>query len=140
MFASPRISVHTPFQVAGVSGNGVIEEVKVVAAGSSSDVVLPCDALLLQLGFKTSLGPLADWGFALSRGAVVVDALMRTSLSRVWACGDVAAYDGKLKLIASGYAEAATAVAQAVRFLRPETPLQPGYSTDTGVPGHATGG
>jgi thioredoxin reductase (NADPH) len=60
---------------------------------------------------------------------------MRTSLPRVWACGDVAAAPGKLKLIATGFGEAATAVAQAVRSFRPDEQLQPGYSTDTGVPG-----
>lgn len=122
VLASPRISVHAPRRVVGVSGNGVIDGVE-LDDGSA----LECDAVLLQLGFKSSLGPLADWGFD-------VDPLMRTSLDRVWACGDVVAYEGKLKLIASGYSEAATAVAQAVKLLRPEMPLQPGYSTDTGVP------
>jgi ferredoxin/flavodoxin---NADP+ reductase len=123
LLASPRISVHTPRRVVEVAGNGAIEGV-MLDDGSS----LPCDEVLLQLGFRSSLGPLAGWGFDVSRD-------MRTSVDRVWACGDVTAYDGKLKLIAVGYAEAATAVAQAVRFLRPETPLQPGYSTDTGIPG-----
>ena len=40
---------------------------------------------------------------------------MRTSLDRVWACGDITTFDGKLKLIATGFAEAAIAVAQAVQ-------------------------
>ena len=131
LLGSPRIAVHAPCRVVGVAGDGVVEAVTL-----DTGAVLPCDVLLPQLGFRTSLGPLASWGLAVERGAIVVDGRMRTSLERVWACGDVTAYDGKLKLIAVGYAEAATAVAQAVRYLRPETPLQPGYSTDTGVPGH----
>jgi thioredoxin reductase (NADPH) len=53
----------------------------------------------------------------------------------VWACGDVASYAGKLKLIATGYGEAANAVVQAIRSFRPDERLQPGYSTDTGIPG-----
>jgi thioredoxin reductase (NADPH) len=64
---------------------------------------------------------------------------MRTSLPRVWACGDATAHGGKLKLIATGFAEAAVAVAQAVHETRPETQLQPGYSTHTGVPGVVAG-
>jgi thioredoxin reductase (NADPH) len=76
--------------------------------------------VLLQLGFSTKLGPLKEWGFELSKGAVVVDPLMRTSLDRVWACGDISTFDGKLKLIATGFAEAAIAVAQAVHHIRRE--------------------
>ena len=113
VLATPSISLHVPRQVVGVSGNGVIEGV-VLDDGSA----LACDLVLLQLGFRSSLGPVADW----------------IGMERVWACGDVLSYEGKLKLIAVGYAEAAAAVAQAVKFLRPEMALQPGYSTDTGVP------
>ena len=60
---------------------------------------------------------------------------MRTSLDRVWACGDITTFDGKLKLIATGFAEAAIAVAQAVHHIRPDMKIQPAYSTNTGVPG-----
>ncbi len=95
---------------------------------------MPCDAVLLQLGFVTRLGPLKDWGFQLSKGAVVVDRAQKTSLDRVWACGDIATFDGKLKLIATGFAEAAMSVANAVQYVRPEMKLQPAYSSNTGVP------
>jgi len=95
---------------------------------------VPCDAVLLQLGFVTRLGPLKDWGFQLSKGAVVVDRAQKTSLDRVWACGDIATFDGKLKLIATGFAEAAMSVANAVQYVRPEMKLQPAYSSNTGVP------
>ena len=70
--------------------------------------------MLLQLGFKTKLGPLKEWGFELEKGAIKVDRVMKTNLDRVWACGDITTFDGKLKLIATGFAEAAIAVAQAV--------------------------
>jgi thioredoxin reductase (NADPH) len=69
----------------------------------------------------------------------VVDPLMRTNLDRVWACGDITMFDGKLKLIATGFAESAIAVAQAVHHIRPETKIQPAYSTNTGVPGAVAG-
>jgi thioredoxin reductase (NADPH) len=64
---------------------------------------------------------------------------MKTNLDRVWACGDIATFDGKLKLIATGFAEAAIAVAQAVHHIRPDVRIQPAYSTNTGVPGVHTG-
>jgi thioredoxin reductase (NADPH) len=122
-----------------VTGNGHIEGVELHHAGGESVEQLECDAVLLQLGFSTKLGPLKEWGFEIEKGALVVDGLMRTNLDRVWACGDISTFDGKLKLIATGFAEAAIAVAQAVHHIRPEMKLQPAYSTNTGVPGGAAG-
>jgi thioredoxin reductase len=101
---------------------------------ASEITLVGCDAVLLQLGFSTKLGPLKEWGFEISKGALVVDPLMRTSLDRVWACGDITTFDGKLKLIATGFAEAAIAVSQAVHTIRPDMKIQPAYSTNTGVP------
>jgi thioredoxin reductase len=83
----------------------------------------------------TKPGPLKDWGFELAKGAVVVDRAQKTNLERVWACGDIATFEGKLKLIATGFAEAAVAVAQAVHHIRPDTRIQPAYSSNTGLPG-----
>ena len=57
----------------------------------------------------------------------------------MWACGDITTFDGKLKLIATGFAESAIAVAQAVHEIRPDIKIQPKYSTNTGVPGVVAG-
>jgi len=138
--ASGRIDIHVPYQVREVTGNGEIESVRLFHSDDEAqEIEVPCDALLLQLGFKTQLGPLKEWGFEISKGAIQVDQLFRTSLERVWACGDITTFDGKLKLIATGYAEAAIAVSQAVHHIRPEMKIQPKYSTNTGVPGAVEG-
>jgi thioredoxin reductase (NADPH) len=122
--------------VKDVTGNGEIEKVTLFHSEDDSDVVeVPCDAMLLQLGFKTALGPLKNWGLEISKGALVVDQVMKTNLPGVWACGDITTFEGKLKLIATGFSEAAIAVAQAVHSFRPEMKIQPKYSTNTGVPG-----
>jgi thioredoxin reductase (NADPH) len=135
-----EMSLHVPFQIREVYGDGSVERVRLVnSEDEAREIEVEVDAILLQLGFKTALGPLKDWGFEISKGAIVVDQLMKTSLDRVWACGDITTFDGKLKLIATGFAESAIAVAQAVHDLRPETRLQPGYSTNTGVPGAVAG-
>jgi thioredoxin reductase len=134
------VALHVPFQIKEVYGDGTVERVRLVRSDDeASEVEVEVDAILLQLGFKTALGALRDWGFQLSKGAIVVDPLMKTSLPRVWACGDIATFEGKLKLIATGFAEAAIAVAQAMHTIRPEMRLQPGYSTNTGVPGAVAG-
>src|SRR3954454_13718437 len=136
-----QVDLHVPFQVREVSGNGSIERVRLFhSEDESHEIELEVDAILLQLGFKTALGPLKDWGLEISKGALVVDALMKTNLPGVWACGDITTFDGKLKLIATGFAEAAIAVAQAIHHIRPDTKLQPKYSTNTGIPGTTTTG
>ena len=134
------VALHVPFQVREVIGNGTIERVRLFhSEDETQEVEIEVDAILLQLGFKTALGPLKDWGLEISKGALVVDSLMKTNLSSIWACGDITTFDGKLKLIATGFAESAIAVAQAVHSFRPEMKIQPKYSTNTGVPGGAGG-
>lgn len=129
-----RLALRVPWIVAGADGDGALAGLTLRHRTDGVTERLACDAVLLQLGHVTRLGPLAEWGFALDGGSIVADGLMATSLDRVWACGDVTTAPGKLKLIATGFGEAAVAVAQAVHRLRPETQLQPAYSTDTGVP------
>jgi ferredoxin/flavodoxin---NADP+ reductase len=135
-----KVELRVPYQVKDVAGNGHIECVTLFNSEDEDDVVeVECDAVLLQLGFKTALGPLKEWPLEVHKGALVVDALMKTSMEGVWAAGDITTFDGKLKLIATGFAEAAIAVSQAVHHIRPEMKIQPKYSTNTGVPGAVEG-
>jgi thioredoxin reductase (NADPH) len=135
-----RVDVRTPYQVKEVAGNGRIERLTLFHSENEDEVVeLPCDAVLLQLGFKTALGPLKEWPLEIEKGSIKVDLVMKTSMEGVWAAGDITTFEGKLKLIATGFAEAAIAVAQAVHHIRPEMKIQPKYSTNTGVPGAVEG-
>lgn len=135
-----QVQVRTPWQIKQVEGNGRIEKVTIFHSEDEEQVEeLEADAVLLQLGFKTALGPLKEWPLEISKGAIVVDPVMKTSMEGVWAAGDITTFEGKLKLIATGFGEAAIAVAQAVHHIRPETKIQPKYSTNTGVPGAVEG-
>ena len=134
------VALHVPFQIREVSGDGGVERVRLFhSEDEEHELEVEVDHILLQLGFKTALGPLKDWGFEIEKGAIVVDQVMKTSLEGVWACGDITTFEGKLKLIATGFAESAIAVAQAVHEIRPDTKIQPKYSTNTGVPGVVAG-
>src|SRR5437773_12380166 len=106
-----EVEVHVTYTLREVAGNGSLERVHLEGPEPRD---LDTDALLLQLGFSTKLGPLKDWGLEISKGAIVVDQVMKTNLDLVWACGDITTFEGKLKLIATGFAEAAVAIAQAV--------------------------
>jgi thioredoxin reductase len=135
-----HVDVRTPYQIKDVSGQDVIERVTIYHSEDEDDThEIDVDAVLLQLGFKTALGPLKEWGFEIEKGSIKVDPLMKTSKEAIWAAGDITIFDGKLKLIATGFAEAAIAVAQAVHHIRPEMKIQPKYSTNTGVPGAVEG-
>jgi ferredoxin/flavodoxin---NADP+ reductase len=135
-----KVDLRVPYQIKDVTGNGNIETVTLFHSENEDDVVeLEADAVLLQLGFKTALGPLKEWPLEVHKGAIVVDPVMKTSMDGVWAAGDITTFDGKLKLIATGFAEAAIAVSQAVHHIRPEMKIQPKYSTNTGVPGAVEG-
>jgi len=74
-------------------------------------------------------------GRALSveKNRITVDSLMATNVPGIYAAGDVVDYDGKLDLIATGFAEAAIAVNNAVHFVDPSARVNPGHSTSMKV-------
>jgi thioredoxin reductase len=137
--AAGHVDIRTPYEIRDIAGDEAIEQVTLAHAETGEELTLETDAVLLQLGFKTALGPLKAWPLEVRKGAIAVDPLMHTSMEGVWAAGDITTFEGKLKLIATGFAEAAVAVAQAVHHIRPDTKLQPKYSTNTGVPGGVGG-
>jgi thioredoxin reductase (NADPH) len=95
---------------------------------------LEIDAVIVNIGFKSSLGPLKDWGLEIEKNQIKVDDRYETCLPGVFAVGDVAVFDGKLKLIATGVGEAATAVCFAKTYIDPGAKLFPGHSSDMDLP------
>jgi ferredoxin/flavodoxin---NADP+ reductase len=94
---------------------------------------LDADAVLSMLGFVSDIGPLVDWGLQLEKDEIVVNSQMETGRAGIYAAGDVTTYPGKLKLIACGFAEAATAVNQAVHWIYPEKKIAPGHSSNMAI-------
>ena len=88
------------------------------------------DTVLPMLGFVSDMGVIADWGLTLVKDEIVVNSQMETGLSGIYAAGDVTSYPGKLKLIATGFSEAAIAVNQAVHRLHPDKKVAPGHSSN----------
>lgn len=111
-------------------GNGVMTGVSLEDTQTKEVTEHACDAVVVNIGFKSSLGPLKDWGMRIEKNQIVVDHLFRTDLEGVFAVGDVATFDGKIKLIATGVGEAATAVCVAKTMLDPSAKLFPGHSSD----------
>jgi thioredoxin reductase len=92
------------------------------------------DAVIVNIGFKSNLGPIKDWGLNIVKNQIEVDNRYETNLPGVFAVGDVATFAGKLKLIATGVGEAATAVCFAKTYIDPEAKLFPGHSSDMEIP------
>ncbi len=93
---------------------------------------LPADTVVAALGFTADLGPLAQWGLELDKRHILVDTRMATNKPRIYAAGDITEYAGKVRLIATGFGEAATAVNNAAIVIDPSAHLFPGHSSDAG--------
>ncbi len=129
--AAGKVVVRTPCEVTDVHGSDHIEAVSITDHGSGQTTEVACDELVTLLGFKSALGPIANWGLTFAgRKSILVNPKMETNLPNVFAAGDVASYDGKITLITVGMAEAAIAANQAITRFRPEARLQPAYSTE----------
>jgi thioredoxin reductase (NADPH) len=130
------LDIVVPYQLDALEGsNGVLTGVRVKSLEGDSRL-LPADALLAFFGLKNDLGPIAQWGIELERHHLPVDpATCETSVPGIFAVGDVATYRGKLKLILTGFAEAASAAHAIYPLLHGGQPLHFEYSTSKGAPG-----
>ena len=116
-------------EVTRIDGDGAVTGVEVTDKGGSRGL-LPADTVVAALGFTADLGPLAEWGLELDKRHIMVDRTMATNLPRVFAAGDITEYPGKVRLIAVGFGEAATAVNNAAVAIDPAAHLFPGHSSD----------
>jgi ferredoxin/flavodoxin---NADP+ reductase len=91
---------------------------------------LSVDAMILSLGFIADLGPIKEWGLEMEKGTIKVNSRMETNLPGIYAAGDIATFDGKLKLIATGAGEVTVAVNYAKTFIDPTARAFPGHSSE----------
>jgi thioredoxin reductase (NADPH) len=133
-----RVNLVVPFQLHGLEGaNGRLEAV-IVSDLDGKRRTLPADVLLPFFGLAQNLGPIAAWGLNLHRNLIRVDpASCATGRSGLYAIGDIVTYPGKLKLILTGFAEAAAAAHSAYAQAHPGEALHFEYSTTKGVPAHS---
>jgi thioredoxin reductase (NADPH) len=119
-------------QVTGLKGeDGRLAAVQVRGEdGASFD--LRCDAMLPFFGLTMKLGPIAEWGLNLHEQLVPVDTeRFETSVPGIFAIGDINTYPGKLKLILSGFHEAALAAQKVHRYVYPDKRLLFQYTTSS---------
>lgn len=125
-----EIDLRTFYEVREVHGEDVVHSVTMFDNRTDEDETVECDFVLSCLGFKPDLGPIKAWGLEVEKNRIKVDQLMATNVDGIFAAGDVVDYEGKLDLIATGFAEAAVAVNNAVHFVDPSARVNPGHSTN----------
>ncbi|PSL40438.1 thioredoxin reductase (NADPH) [Planomicrobium soli] len=124
-----KVEVKKPFGVKELVGdNGQVREL-VLIDKEGNEERLEVDHVIVNYGNITSLGPIKEWGLEMEKNSVVVNSKMETSIEGIYAAGDIATYEGKVKLIAVGFGEAPTAINNAKAYLDPKSKLQPLHST-----------
>ncbi len=117
--------------------NGTIQNVTIFNNKTKDETTLDVDILIMCLGFIANIGPIKEWGLEIAEGGISVDSgTMVTNLPGVYAAGDIARFNGKLKLIATGFGEAATAANYAKNYIDPTSKAFPGHSSEKDESGH----
>lgn len=133
LFEAP-IQVKIPFEVKSIHGNANVEAVTIFNNKTNEEEVIPVDFVLLNLGYVANIGKIKEWGLNLVKGDIEVTSKMETNIPGIYAAGDIVTYPGKLKLIATGFGEAAIAVNNAKTYIDPSAKAFPGHSSDMEPP------
>ncbi|MGK7378910.1 NAD(P)/FAD-dependent oxidoreductase [Planococcus sp. 1R117A] len=124
-----KVEVKKPYGVKELVGeNGQVREIILVDKEGNEEQI-EADHVIVNYGNITSLGPIKEWGLEMEKNSVVVNSKMETSIPGIYAAGDIATYEGKVKLIAVGFGEAPTAINNAKAYLDPKSKIQPLHST-----------
>jgi thioredoxin reductase (NADPH) len=129
------IELITEAEVVGLSGKDGLESV-IIHHQKDGEIVKNTDHFIPLFGLKPSLGPIADWGLEIEKGAIKVDTLdYSTNIPGIYAIGDVNTYQNKLKLILCGFHEGTLAVQSAFSRIYPDKKNILKYTTVNGVQG-----
>lgn len=130
LLKNSKVNILTPFEITELKGNDdKIEQVTLKEIKGDQTKTLDVDAVIVNFGFVSSLGPIKEWGLEIEKNSIIVNTKMETNRPGIYAAGDVCSYEGKVKLIATGFGEAPTAINNAKAFIDPKARLFPGHST-----------
>lgn len=130
-----KIKMYVPYQLKGLKGtDGLLTHVS-LSAMKGEDMDVEADFLLPFYGLAADLGPIKEWGIDVEGQTIpVTQGTCATNVDGIYAIGDIASYPDKLKLILTGFADAAQA-AHAIRtYLHPDKEFHFEYSTTKGLP------
>jgi thioredoxin reductase (NADPH) len=125
-----KVDIKTPYVPLELVGDdSKISQIVLKDANGEDTVTVDVDAVICNFGFVSSLGPIKEWGLEIEKNSIVVNSKMETNIPGVYAAGDICTYEGKVKLIATGFGEAPTAVNNAKSYIDPKAKTQPLHSS-----------
>ncbi len=127
------IPINTFWELKRIDGDDAIETATIYENRTNEERTLDVDIVLINIGFKASLGPIANWGLEMvDKRHIRTDVFMETNLPGVYAAGDIAAVEGSvpLNLIVTGLGQAAIASNAAKQKIDPEARMFPGHSSE----------
>lgn len=128
-----KINLHLSSNIVELNGNGVLNNLT-VQNKSKDRQTIDADYFIPLFGLSPKLGPMENWGLNISKQAIEVDTeKFETNIPGVFAIGDINTYPGKLKLILSGFHEAALMSHGAFKYINPGKVLNLKYTTVNGI-------
>ncbi len=125
-----NVEIMTPYiPVEFIGNDNQITKVVLEKGKENLKDVIEVDDVIVNYGFVSSLGSIKNWGLEIEKNSIVVNSRMETNIPGIYAAGDVCTFDGKVKLIATGFGEAPTAINNAKAYLDPKSKVQPLHST-----------
>jgi len=126
-----KISIKTPCQLEAVEGKEVIKSISIKFDDGKKEKI-NTDIVLGFFGLIMKLGPIAEWGLNMNKKTIEVNAKnFETNKKGIFAIGDICNYPGKLKLILSGFHEAALASVDCFKRARPNEKYRFEFTTSS---------
>ncbi|HUP88955.1 MAG TPA: NAD(P)/FAD-dependent oxidoreductase [Longimicrobiales bacterium] len=127
---SGEIELLTHREVKEIRGGDCVTGATIFDNRTNEETSLDLDAVIALIGFKPDLGPISNWGLEFEKHSIKVNQKLETNIPGVFAAGDIATYEGKIELIATGFSEATMAVNHAMHIINPKARYNPGHSTN----------
>lgn len=115
------VNIFTPYVIKDYIGQSEIDKVIIENSNTKEVKELEVDEVVVLFGYQSKLGPISEWDLEIDSNSLVVNSAQESSIHGIFAAGDACVYDGKIKMITSGFGEAATAVNSAYQYINPES-------------------
>ncbi|API92027.1 MULTISPECIES: NAD(P)/FAD-dependent oxidoreductase [unclassified Virgibacillus] len=123
------VNIFTPYVPIKILGKSNAEIITIKQPKSDETIDLVADEYIVNYGFVSNLGPINNWGLTIKNNLIQVNSKAETNIPGIYAVGDISTYEGKVKLMATGFGEAPIAVSNAKVRVDPTQTLQAAHST-----------
>lgn len=123
------IQTHLHHEITSLHGDKTLKEIEFTCTHSGENKRIACDAIFVNHGVEVDIGNMRDWGFETEEWGITVNHEMETTLPGIYACGDVACYPRKIRIIQAGLHEGPIAINSAKNYLDPKAAPEAMVST-----------